>query len=804
MSGSAGGGRAAGGGAGATTASATTKMLQNIKEIVGGSFPEVEIRAMLKECNMDPGETIHRLLNQDTFHEVKSKREKKKETKDNGESRTRGVNNSLIPGARGVVDYSGRMGSTQGISSGTRSKPMQRRDNGPSTVPIFSVLGSGPGESGVTRSSAPQSSSVVPENTGHLPATADTISSQYSAGIGSAWTGVPGQRTLADIVKMGRPPSKTIGVPFAQTESCTVHNSSTSKELYASADSPTSMVLPSESHHEDPISNVSEIVHEPGSSVSQEKSLDEWPSIAQIGHSLSESDDPSAVFTDQPTSSNLLIDGANLGHYSGQDKRHSIEDGLDDDNLAEDSGRHVAASDRHPQVNTPVEESCNDVSVDIPSTMPSLQQLNLHEEVSVTQADDNPAVIFPNNLQITNSECSHLSFGSFRSGISASFSESLAPNMPNCNLEVPPETTDDTAIEHSDARDPEYYSSEQLRPLQNENVDPTPSTNSENYEIPSSHPDVIRVDSSDATEQAYTSSSTSDLLRSAVQPAQEFDLPYSSLLAAQSTTNYNPSVSSISVPSIAMLEGLDPGAFSTAQPPQHNLPATVPTGPAVPQPLSVQSYAQPTLPLGHFANLIGYPFLPQSYAYMPSAAFQQAYTGNSAYNQAPAAVNAGIKYTLPQFKTNVAIPQAAVVSSGLGGFGSSTNILGNFALNPSASSANTTTGYDGMSSSQYKDENHFVRPQQNESPAIWLNEGGSRTMSSLAARTYYGLQRQNQLSGGIRQSQQLSPYGAVGYQNPYQSQAGVPQEHRQNSVDGGLSARGPASQMGSQIWQHNY
>lgn len=65
MSGNGGGGRVAGsGGAGATTASATTKMLQNIKEIVGSNFPEDEIRAMLRECNMDPGETVHRLLNQ--------------------------------------------------------------------------------------------------------------------------------------------------------------------------------------------------------------------------------------------------------------------------------------------------------------------------------------------------------------------------------------------------------------------------------------------------------------------------------------------------------------------------------------------------------------------------------------------------------------------------------------------------------------------------------------------------------------------------------------------------------------------
>ncbi|KAL9275887.1 GBF-interacting protein 1-like protein, partial [Drosera capensis] len=53
------------------------KLIQSVKEIV--DFPENEIYATLKECNMDPDEAAYRLLNQDHFHEVKSKREKKKE-----------------------------------------------------------------------------------------------------------------------------------------------------------------------------------------------------------------------------------------------------------------------------------------------------------------------------------------------------------------------------------------------------------------------------------------------------------------------------------------------------------------------------------------------------------------------------------------------------------------------------------------------------------------------------------------------------------------------------------------------------
>ncbi|KAL3363661.1 hypothetical protein AABB24_012752 [Solanum stoloniferum] len=54
------------------------KTIQNIKEITG-NHGEDEIYAMLKECSMDPNETTQKLLSQDTFHEVKSKRDRRKE-----------------------------------------------------------------------------------------------------------------------------------------------------------------------------------------------------------------------------------------------------------------------------------------------------------------------------------------------------------------------------------------------------------------------------------------------------------------------------------------------------------------------------------------------------------------------------------------------------------------------------------------------------------------------------------------------------------------------------------------------------
>ncbi|KAK6919195.1 GBF-interacting protein 1, N-terminal [Dillenia turbinata] len=79
------------GGARVSIPSSVRKTIQNIKEITG-NLSDDEIYAMLKECSMDPNETTQKLLLQDTFHEVKRKRDRRKEnvnSKDAAESRWR-------------------------------------------------------------------------------------------------------------------------------------------------------------------------------------------------------------------------------------------------------------------------------------------------------------------------------------------------------------------------------------------------------------------------------------------------------------------------------------------------------------------------------------------------------------------------------------------------------------------------------------------------------------------------------------------------------------------------------------------
>ncbi|KAK3183413.1 hypothetical protein Dsin_030699 [Dipteronia sinensis] len=103
-----------GGGGGSPIPAEAKKIVQNLKEIVGKNFTDAEIYAVLLDCNMDPDDAVNRLLTQDTFHEVKSKRERRKEVKETQESRSRNNNSASNWGVRlGSEHAAGWTGSTE-------------------------------------------------------------------------------------------------------------------------------------------------------------------------------------------------------------------------------------------------------------------------------------------------------------------------------------------------------------------------------------------------------------------------------------------------------------------------------------------------------------------------------------------------------------------------------------------------------------------------------------------------------------------------------------------------------------------
>ncbi|KAJ8486616.1 hypothetical protein OPV22_019101 [Ensete ventricosum] len=854
MSGGGGGGAGSRGNGAASAApipAGSRKLVQSLKEIVNCS--ETEIYAMLRECNMDPNEAVHRLLSQDAFHEVRSKRDKKKEIREPPESRSRTVSNSSSRGARGSSDRGGR--STSQSSSvdygASKGKLIHKKENGTSAV-LFtaSVLESSMISSNLPQKPAAPSNSASMGDTIQAANISDGISMsvQSSSGFQNSWLGKPGHLSMADIVKMGRPQGKPSGMPVVASERYDMAHTEAKQ-------SPTA-VLPSES---DKITDsfqestqVSEYSYDIGIAKGQQISHDGWPLVDE-----------------QPTESSRSeeIQGPVEGHHDktlpsesrpisiSSDMQRQVDNSADADADAYHLNEGLLKSTNsynsqrleldHHEGSFPAGDS-----MDISSAAVNLGQLSLHEETSTEPTVVNPAVIIPDHLRVTNVDCAHLSFGSFVSG---AFSGSFPSKQLKSNLEVAPVMSDASATDNSDVRNHEYYSDELLNPTLTENIASRSSTDSENLDGPSaSQTEVVKTDSLDATHEiqynlpsvsnyAFPSSTQPNAtsyaypqensqmqslssfpslmqpdslqnssLAASIPSLRDFDLSLSPLLTTQSMPmRYSTSLSSIGGPTISMSEALNPGLFSNPQSTPPSLTSTTMfTSPALHQHLPVHHYSQPALPLGHFANMMSYPpFLPQSYTYLPS--FQQAYTANSPFHQSPGAVpGAGMKYSQPQFKNSLSVtslPQASAIASAYGGLGSSANIPGGFTLNHTSGSASSTTGFDESLSLQNKEGSHYMPLQQSENPNLWLHGAGSRTMPALPASTFYNYQGQSQQSG-FRQSPQASHLGALGYPNLYHSPAGLSREHRQSTGEGSLN--GPQttsqSQPANQIWQHGY
>uniref|UniRef100_A0A0C9S9Y5 TSA: Wollemia nobilis Ref_Wollemi_Transcript_5636_3338 transcribed RNA sequence n=1 Tax=Wollemia nobilis TaxID=56998 RepID=A0A0C9S9Y5_9CONI len=183
------------------------KTVEGIKEIVKGKgYSDSEIIAMLEECNMDPNETAQKLLSQDPFHEVKRKRDKKKENTS--------VQNSVDARARsGNQSRGGRGGSLTGRGAGRGSyrpvlhdtdggRSSNARENGTYNLTNKNTT---PAASSSTNQNVQAKSSASGAST--LSVSANGTPTGVDGSIGSSCTlkeeqiAAPVHTTMADIVK---------------------------------------------------------------------------------------------------------------------------------------------------------------------------------------------------------------------------------------------------------------------------------------------------------------------------------------------------------------------------------------------------------------------------------------------------------------------------------------------------------------------------------------------------------------------------------------------------------------------------
>ncbi|KAG2315334.1 hypothetical protein Bca52824_018456 [Brassica carinata] len=176
-----------------------SKMVQQLKEIVNCS--DSEIYNMLVECNMEPNKTVIELLSQDSFQEVKSKRNKKKDTKDQAESSRRRIPNR---GARNSAKDSyntARGGRNKFNSNETRlAQSVSANRRGNHWAGSSSAQGVRPPPNSVPKNAEVKKAAPT-GSTG-----AATSSSLPARAYQSAWASAnPGKKTMAEIVKMGKP-----------------------------------------------------------------------------------------------------------------------------------------------------------------------------------------------------------------------------------------------------------------------------------------------------------------------------------------------------------------------------------------------------------------------------------------------------------------------------------------------------------------------------------------------------------------------------------------------------------------------
>ncbi|KAG0461041.1 hypothetical protein HPP92_021338 [Vanilla planifolia] len=830
MSGGSGGGIGRGNGAAAASGipAGARRMVQTIKEIV--NLPDQEIYVTLKECGMDPSEAVQRLLSQDSFHEVKSKRDKKKEMKEPPDSRSRTTKSTSNRGVRSGSDRSPRRSSILSTSNESRGKVVQKKED----VLSSSILGTS--YSGRRATVGRETAS----NESLLPLTGIANGSSFQAQSPSSyqqgWTGIPGHVSMADIVKMGRPQGKLSGYSTnaGKNSSNVFHNQITSDATKLGPNS-VNPVQPSVLNHEshswpDDHQLAEDVAYIPGTPRTMQVSDDSWPSISQpnFGNDLAIAD-MSATATSYGDASKPLLVGDELQlHQAKVDEIPEIQQNAESESLQEGSPRSESLSEME-----------NSLEISEVKTKLSLQK----DGLVAPSLEDNPAVIIPRHLQVTNADCSHLSFGSFSSGISTTFPGSSSSNQLNCNLEVTDVADGFPSLHKSDARNSNYYDNGGLTSQINEDAVSRGAMSSMTYDMSTaSVSEVIQDDAKNRTReisynfpslsgygassstqqsaiafaapqaslqmqnlaslstlmQSYTSSLQSSLLQPTLQPLRDLDLPFSPLLTTQSVSAKHSAETSISGPAISMSE-VKPNAFPNLEPSQSSSGNNVPVGHSIPQQLPIHHYSQATLPLGPFANVISYPFLPPSYTYLPSAAFPQPYTSNGPFHQSLAvAPNAALKYSLPQYKSNISVSSLAQPPTIAAAYG---NYVG------STTSGNTTLGLDEALSSQYKEGMHYLHlQQQNESSPCGVNGGSSRTVSPFPHNAFYGVQGQNQLNSFRQAQQQPSAYGPMGYHNLYQDQLGS-QSHEHHQSPGEANhdgSHGNPSQSSHQMWQHGY
>jgi len=448
-------------------------------------------------------------LSPDTFQEVKSKRDKKKEVKEMPEPRSRGASNSNSRGTRGGADRAGRSSSVQSGSSGTDYMASRSSILGPAVAASNSTQKQ-------TAPSLSANKDVVPNGS--------VGAAQSSSGFPNAWCGVPGQMSMADIVKMGRPQVRSSGKMATTDISHTGQTPSLSSSVNQNSKHSASTTLPTAFDQgfpalPDPIPQNVNFSH--ASAENNQMLQNDWfpqdePPSGTQSKGIETSGDTSVSVTPFDSSA-VVADAAYLQESSHTEENSSTKPAISSERHLEileeknqfSDGLLQNSTTYQAQVHSYVDNEAEVSNLDAESAAANFQHLSLQDEdlVATKSTEDNPAVILPDHLQAANADCAHLSFGSFESG---AFSGLLSSKVPKSSLEEEVPIPDESPSVNQIDRNQDYYANGDLNPPADEDVETRIETNMETIDGPSvSEPDVLRQGALDVPGLQYNLPSVS-------------------------------------------------------------------------------------------------------------------------------------------------------------------------------------------------------------------------------------------------------------------------------------------------------
>ncbi|URD92626.1 hypothetical protein MUK42_01212 [Musa troglodytarum] len=839
-----------GGGARVSIPAGVRRTIQNIKEIAGNHSDE-EIYAMLKECGMDPNETAQKLLLQDPFHEVKRKRDKRKESvREPADSRWRpGLQGRGGRGGRGNYprsvpsDAAGGRNVTSGKDNGLNQGADKANTSSSSTIPDTENR---------SAISIPSSISGVANDPSNINHTMLSQGSNVSDVSGIAqWD--KGSGAVATKPGTSRSVLKDVNHGFASghpdLDQCSSDKTAAPVlEFYASVSDP--VLVPSlDTHKACELEAIKQVTGIQSSIV--ETSTSRAASRDISGYKLSYvSGKGSSDISDVFIHGKIQIKPQGPGKSELSEKSHSkssFSGAISSRPSSNYSNRsqHLSGSQKAPvpnkewkpktiQANAAQASEMTDTS-DVLVVADAVAQLSpaacsvateeptvkLENKVNELKLTEKQHVIIPNHLQVPESERHGLSFGSF----DASFELNMVVANGPARVEI------DTPFFES----PEIEETIEKPSLSIHAA----SSAAQEADSPDHHQSPEQVPDSYSTKEAGVSASKSD--------AAEYD-------QSKQQANVSPEgpqnlviQSAPSYPSLGMAPqvlGSQFSPFENSEPQARDssrLPNFLNTNSAVlstvgSTPLATQAagatqgsvaipqqpvpvFRQPAgLHLSHYPpNYIPYnqyfsPFYvppPTLHHFLSGAAFPQQPPTGSMYQTPGAATPAtAVKYSIPQYKAGANIGNSAIVGLPTV-YGTYSSTPAGYTSGPAASSGNSTANED-LGSSQFKENSVYVPgQQQSEGSAVWIPAPG-RDISALQASSFYSIPPQGQHMTFAPAQAGHGAFGGIYPPTPTVAASVHPLLQQSQTVAGAVEMLGPPAGVYQQPqraqinWTNNY